>query len=52
MGRILMLQYSTGDARDFVITQTLGINLFNNADFVCLQIPTSHKLKGIEFSLN
>ena len=43
---------STGDARDFVITQMLGVNLFNNADFVCLQIPTSYKLKGIEFKLD
>ena len=43
---------STGDARDFVITQMLGVNLFNKADFVCLQIPTSYKLKGIKFSLD
>ena len=43
---------STGDARDFVITQMLGVNLFNNADFVCLQIPTSYKLKGIKFELD
>ena len=43
---------STGDARDFVITQMLGVNIFNNADFVCLQIPTSYKLKGVEFKLD
>ena len=43
---------STGDARDFVVTQMLGVNLFNKADFVCLQIPTSYKLKGIKFSLD
>ena len=43
---------STGDARDFVITQMLGVNLFNNADFVCLQIPTSYKLKGVKFELD
>ena len=43
---------STGDARDFVITTMLGVNLFNNADFACLQIPTSYNLKGIEFKLD
>ena len=26
---------STGEARNFVITQMLGVNLFNKADFVC-----------------
>ena len=43
---------STGDARNFVVTQLLGVNLFNNADFVCLQIPTSYNLKGIKFNLD
>ena len=43
---------STGDARDFVITQMLGVNLFNNADFACLQIPTSYNLKGVKFTLD
>ena len=43
---------STGDARDFVITQMLGVNLFNNADFVCLQIPTSYNIKGVKFELD
>ena len=43
---------STGDARDFVVTQMLGVNLFNKADFVCLQIPTSYNLKGIKFTLD
>lgn len=43
---------STGDARDFVVTQMLGVNLFNKADFICLQIPTSYNLKGIKFSLD
>lgn len=43
---------STGDARDFVITQMLGVNLFNNADFVCLQIPTSYNIKGMKFELD
>ena len=43
---------STGDARDFVVTTMLGVNLFNNADFACLQIPTSYNLKGVEFKLD
>ena len=43
---------STGDARDFVITQMLGVNLFNKADFVCLQIPTHYTLKGVKFKLD
>ncbi|MBP5574502.1 MAG: hypothetical protein J6X50_02010 [Bacilli bacterium] len=43
---------STGDARNYVVTQLLGVNLFNNADFVCLQIPTSYNLKGIKFNLD
>ena len=43
---------STGEARNFVITQMLGVNLFNKADFVCLQIPTSYTLKGIKFKLD
>ena len=43
---------STGDARDFILTQMLGVNLFNNADFACLQIPTSYKIKGIKLELD
>ena len=43
---------STGDARDFVVTTMLGVNLFNNADFACLQIPTSYNLKGVKFTLD
>ena len=43
---------STGDAAGFVITQMFGVNIFNNnADFVCLQIPTSFK-KGITLKLD
>ena len=43
---------STGEVRNFVITQMLGVNLFNKADFVCLQIPTSYTLKGVKFKLD
>ena len=31
----------TGTAAKFVITQILKVNIFNNSDFACLQIPTS-----------
>ena len=43
---------STGDARDFILTQLLRVNIFNDADFVCLQIPTSYKIKGIKLTLD
>ena len=43
---------STGEARDFVLTQMFGVNVFNKADFVCLQIHTSYNLKGIKFTLD
>ena len=43
---------STGDAAGFIITQLLGVNLFNNADFTCLQIPTSYAIKGIKLTLD
>ena len=41
----------TGTAAKFVITQMLGVNLFENGDFACLQIPTSYDV-GIEIQLN
>ena len=43
---------STGDAAGFIITQLLGVNLFNNASFTCLQIPTSYTIKGIKLKLD
>ena len=43
---------STGDARNFILTQLLRVNIFNKADFVCLQIPTSYKIKGIKLTLD
>ena len=42
---------STGSAAKFVLTQYLGVNLFDNSDFSCLQIPMSYELKGIELDL-
>lgn len=41
----------TGTAAKFVLTHYLGVNLFDNSDFACLQIPTSYDL-GIEIFLD
>ena len=41
----------TGTAAGFVITQMLGVNLFNGGDFACLQIPTSYDV-GITINLD
>ena len=41
----------TGTAAKFVLTQYLRVNIFDNSDFACLQIPTSYDL-GIEVYLN
>ena len=41
----------TGTARDFVLTQYLGVNLFNRSDFACLQIPLSYDI-GVEIPLD
>lgn len=41
----------TGTARQFVLTQFLGVNLFDNSNFACLQIPTSYDV-GIEIDLD
>ncbi len=41
----------TGTAAKFIVTQMLGVNLFDNGDFACLQIPTSYDV-GIELKLD
>ena len=41
----------TGTAAKFVVTQFLGVNIFDNSNFACLQIPTSYDL-GIELHLD
>ena len=41
----------TGTAAKFIITQYLGVNLFDGTDFSCLQIPMSYDL-GIEIPLD
>ncbi len=47
----LMRGAPTGTAAKFIITQFLGVNIFDNSDFACLQIPTSYDL-GIELYLD
>ncbi len=47
----LMRGAPTGTAAKFILTQFLGVNLFDNSNFACLQIPTSYDL-GIELHLN
>lgn len=41
----------TGSAASFVITQMFGVNIFDQSDFACLQIPTSYDV-GIELELD
>ncbi len=41
----------TGTAAKFILTQFLGVNIFDRSDFACLQIPTSYDL-GITLHLN
>ncbi len=41
----------TGTAAGFVLTQYFGVNIFNDSDFACLQIPMDYELEGIEISL-
>lgn len=42
---------STDSARSFVLTQYLGVNLFDSSDFSCLQIPLSYDI-GVEVPLD
>lgn len=48
----LMRGASTAGAAGFVITQMLGVNIFNANTFSCLQIPTEYDIKGIEIKLD
>ena len=40
----------TGTARKFVVTQIFKVNLFDDSDFACLQIPTNYDV-GITLNL-
>ncbi len=48
---LLLRGAPTGTAAGFILTQFLGVNLFNQGDFACLQIPTSYDL-GIQLTLD
>lgn len=41
----------TGTAAKFILTHFLGVNLFDNSDFACLQIPMGYDL-GVELHLD
>ena len=43
---------SFGGVLKFVATTMLGVNIFDNSSFACLQIPTSREAFGIEFKLD
>ena len=47
----LMRGAPTGTAAKFILTQFLGVNIFDKGDFACLQIPTSYDL-GITLNLD
>lgn len=47
----LMRGAPTGSAVKFVLTQYLGVNLFDSGDFACLQIPLSYDV-GINVPLD
>ena len=42
---------STSGAAKFILTQMLGVNLFSNVDFNCLQIPMAYDVKGVRLNL-
>ncbi len=47
----LMRGAPTGTAATFILTQFLGVNLFDTSDFACLQIPMSYDV-GITLGLD
>ncbi len=47
----LMRGASTESAAKFILTQFVGLNIFDRGDFACLQIPMSYDL-GIEVALD
>lgn len=47
----LMRGAPTGTAAGFILTQFLGVNLFNQSDFACLQIPMSYDV-GVNLKLD
>ena len=47
----LMRGAPTGSAAKFILTQLLGVNLFDNGDFACLQIPMEYDI-GFDLKLD
>ena len=47
----LMRGASTSGAAKFIVTQLLGVNLFADVDFTCLQIPMGYDVKGVRLDL-
>lgn len=43
---------SVGEVTKFILTQTFGVNLFDDSTFVCLQIPTSREAFDITIKLD
>lgn len=48
----IILGGSVGDVTKFIVTQMLGVNIFNRTRFANLQIPTSQKAGGITIRLD
>lgn len=48
----LMRGAPTGTAAKFIITQFLGLNIFDDGNFACLQIPTEYDLDVINLELD
>ena len=48
----LMRGAPTGTAAKFILTQFLFVNIFDDSDFACLQIPMSSELSGIKLELD
>jgi len=42
---------SESSATKFIATQIFKVNIFDNSNFACLQIPTSRNIKGIKLNL-
>ena len=47
----LMRGAPTGTAAKFILTQYAGVNIVDDSDFACLQIPMSYDVMGVEVGL-
>jgi len=48
----LMRGGSVGEVTKFVLTQMVGLNIFDDSTFVCLQIPVQQNAYGVKFKLD